>query len=83
MQVIGDVARASPRTREIMSKHVRRYLENIRNLIDDEGDPKFAVATMRYTGLRRGDAVRMGVQHVRDGVITIRTEKHRKARLAS
>lgn len=28
-----------------------------------------------YTGLRRGDAVRIGRQHVREGVGTIRTEK--------
>jgi integrase len=28
-----------------------------------------------YTGLRRGDAVRLGRQHVRDGVGTIKTEK--------
>jgi integrase len=28
-----------------------------------------------YTGLRRGDAVRVGRQHVRDGWITLRTEK--------
>lgn len=28
-----------------------------------------------YTGLRRGDAVRLGRQHVREGVATIRTEK--------
>lgn len=28
-----------------------------------------------YTGLRRGDAVRIGRQHVRDGIATIRTEK--------
>jgi hypothetical protein len=28
-----------------------------------------------YTGLRRGDAVRLGRQHVRDGVATIKTEK--------
>lgn len=28
-----------------------------------------------YTGLRRGDAVRLGRQHVRDGVATIWTEK--------
>lgn len=28
-----------------------------------------------YTGLRRGDAVRLGRQHVRNGVLTIRTEK--------
>ena len=28
-----------------------------------------------YTGLRRGDVVRIGRQHVRDGVATLRTEK--------
>src|SRR5262249_55116112 len=28
-----------------------------------------------YTGLRRGDAVRLGKQHVRDGTATIKTEK--------
>jgi integrase len=28
-----------------------------------------------YTGLRRGDAVRLGRQHVRDGVATVKTEK--------
>ena len=28
-----------------------------------------------YTGLRRGDAVRLGRPHVRNGVATIRTEK--------
>jgi integrase len=30
-----------------------------------------------YTGLRRGDAVRIGRQHVRNGIATIRTEKSR------
>jgi integrase len=30
---------------------------------------------LAYTGLRRGDAVRLGRQHVRDGVATITTEK--------
>jgi len=30
-----------------------------------------------YTGLRRGDAVRLGRQHVRDGFWTIKTEKSR------
>ena len=30
---------------------------------------------MLYTGLRRGHAVRLGRQHVRDGVATIKTEK--------
>jgi integrase len=28
-----------------------------------------------YTGLRRGDAVRLGRQHIKDGIATIRTEK--------
>ena len=28
-----------------------------------------------YTGLRRGDAVRLGRQHIRDGIITLKTEK--------
>jgi integrase len=28
-----------------------------------------------FTGLRRGDAVRLGRQHVRDGIATLRTEK--------
>jgi integrase len=30
---------------------------------------------LRYTGLRRGDAVTLGRQHVRNGEITLRTEK--------
>lgn len=33
------------------------------------------LAVLLYTGLRRGDAVRLGKQHVRGGVATIRTEK--------
>ena len=33
-----------------------------------------------YTGLRRGDAVRLGRQHVRDGVATLKTEKSRAGR---
>ena len=32
-------------------------------------------ASSRYTGLRRGDVARLGRQHVKDGVITLRTEK--------
>jgi integrase len=28
-----------------------------------------------YTGLRRGDAVRLGRQHVRSGIATLKTEK--------
>lgn len=33
------------------------------------------LAVLLYTGLRRGDAVVIGKQHVRDGVATLRTEK--------
>lgn len=33
------------------------------------------VDVLLYTGLRRGDAVRLGRQHVRDGIATLRTEK--------
>jgi integrase len=33
------------------------------------------LAVLLYTGLRRGDAVAVGKQHVRDGEIVIRTEK--------
>lgn len=33
------------------------------------------LAVLLYTGLRRGDAVRLGRQHVRNGVATIRTQK--------
>jgi integrase len=32
-------------------------------------------AVLLYTGLRRGDAVRLGRQHVRHGVASVRTEK--------
>jgi integrase len=38
---------------------------------------RLAFDLLLYTGLRRGDAVRLGVQHIRDGVISIRTEKRR------
>jgi len=38
---------------------------------------RLAFDLLLYTGFRRGDAVRVGLQHVRDGVITLRTEKHR------
>lgn len=33
------------------------------------------ISVLLYTGLRRGDAVRLGRQHVRDGVASIKTEK--------
>ena len=41
---------------------------------------RLAFDLMLYTGLRRGDAVRVGRQHVSDGVITIETEKHRQGK---
>src|SRR5262249_46141740 len=33
------------------------------------------LAVLLYTGLRRGDAVRLGRQHLRENVATLRTEK--------
>lgn len=36
---------------------------------------RLALAILLYTGLRRGDAARLGRQHVRNGVISLRTEK--------
>jgi len=36
---------------------------------------RVAFDLLLYTGLRRGDAVRVGRQHMRDGIISIRTEK--------
>jgi integrase len=42
---------------------------------------RLAFDLLLYTGLRRGDAVRVGVQHLRDGTITIRTEKHRRGKV--
>ncbi len=36
---------------------------------------RLALAILLYTGLRRGDAARLGRQHARDGVIPMRTEK--------
>ncbi|WP_330084348.1 site-specific integrase [Methylocystis iwaonis] len=38
---------------------------------------RLALAILLYTGLRRGDAVKLGRQHIRDGWIFIRTEKTR------
>ena len=36
---------------------------------------RLAMSILLYTGLRRGDACALGRQHIRGGVITIRTEK--------
>ena len=37
---------------------------------------RLALDLLLYTGLRRGDAVRLGRQHVKDGVFKIKTEKN-------
>ena len=37
---------------------------------------RLAFDLLLYTGLRRGDAVRLGRQHVKDGVFKIKTEKN-------
>lgn len=37
---------------------------------------RLALAILLYTGLRRGDAAVLGKQHIRNGVITLRTEKN-------
>jgi integrase len=36
---------------------------------------RLALDIFLYTGLRRGDAVQLGKQHLRDGTLTIKTEK--------
>jgi integrase len=37
--------------------------------------PRLALALLLYTGQRRGDVVRMGRQHVRDGFLSLRQQK--------
>ncbi len=41
--------------------------------------PRLAFDLMLYTGQRRGDAVRMGWQHIRDGRIAVRQQKTGKS----
>lgn len=36
---------------------------------------RLALAILLYTGFRRGDACRLGRQHIKDGIISIKTEK--------
>ena len=36
---------------------------------------RLALALLLYTGQRRGDVIRMGTQHVRDGVLSVKQEK--------
>jgi integrase len=44
---------------------------------------RLALALAIYAGLRRGDAVRVGPQHVRDGVLTVRQEKKKATPLCT
>jgi integrase len=37
--------------------------------------PRLAFALLLYTGQRRGDVIKMGRQHIKDGVLTITQEK--------
>jgi integrase len=37
--------------------------------------PRLALALLLYTGQRRGDVIRMGRQHIRDGVLSITQQK--------
>src|SRR5215467_2629605 len=37
--------------------------------------PRLAFALLLYTGQRRSDVVRMGRQHIRDGVLTVKQQK--------
>lgn len=57
----------APWTREDVAKYQARYPlgTNERVWLD----------VLLYTGLRRGDAARIGPEHVKDGVVTIATEK--------
>jgi integrase len=41
--------------------------------------PRLALALLLYTGQRRSDVVRMGRQHVRDGVLTVKQQKTGKS----
>jgi integrase len=41
--------------------------------------PRLALALLLYTGQRRSDLVRMGRQHIRDGVLTVKQQKTGKA----
>jgi integrase len=70
-----------------LSTATRRQRENIfLSVISTAGDEPFAqitigtrerlaLAVFLYTGLRRGDVARLGRRHVRNGVISLRTEK--------
>lgn len=59
----------APWTEDDLVAYERRWPEGTRERV--------WLHVLLYTGLRRGDAVRLGRQHVRDGVATIKTEKSR------
>ncbi len=59
-------ATTPPRTEEIARFETRWRVGSRERLAFD---------LLLYTGLRRGDVARLGRQHVRDGVITLRTDK--------
>src|SRR5262245_16273469 len=39
------------------------------------GKPRLALALLLYTGQRRSDVVKMGRQHIKDGVLTVKQQK--------
>lgn len=42
----GDVARSNDQTREIMSKHLARYFDNMQNVMGDTGSRELAISLM-------------------------------------
>ncbi|EGP06184.1 transcriptional regulator, TetR family [Bradyrhizobiaceae bacterium SG-6C] len=42
----GDVARSNDQNREIMSKHLARYFDNMQNVMDDNGSRELAISLM-------------------------------------
>jgi integrase len=51
--------------------HIAQY--EVKHEVDTKA--RLALALLLYTGQRRGDVIRMGRQHIRDGVLTIRQQK--------
>jgi integrase len=49
---------------------------SLRAPLADRSKERVWIGVLLYTGFRRGDAVRIGRQHVRNGVATLRTEKN-------
>jgi integrase len=57
----------TPWTEEHVTAYEKRWLIGTRQRV--------WLDVLLYTGLRRGDAVRLGRQHIRDGIATLKTEK--------